>query len=182
MKFKKSIYFILITVFISIFVYADEQILFDSESFQHESNIPAKYAKRGVDGGKNISPELGWEPNDLPKGTQSVAIFVWDSHPVANNWVHWCIINIPTDIDGFDEGVSGKITDGVELVNSFGEKGYGGPQPPPGSGKHTYNFGLYALNTKSLNLSGEVTKDKFFTAIKGKVLDSSVFVGYFEQK
>jgi phosphatidylethanolamine-binding protein (PEBP) family uncharacterized protein len=32
-------------------------------------------------------------------------------------------------------------------TNSFGDRGYGGPCPPPGGGSHTYVFRLFALDS-----------------------------------
>lgn len=176
------LYTVALCIFLSIAVFADK-IYLESKSFETENNIPVKYAMTGVPGGKNISPELTWNPDDFPKGTKSLAVIMWDEHPIANDWIHWCVINIPLDLDGFDEGQSGDLAEeAVELINSFGDKGYGGPHPPPGSGRHLYRISLYALNSKTLSLSGEVTKKQFIKAIQGRVLSSYDIVGYFEQK
>ena len=44
-------------------------------------------------GGKNISLPLAW--TDTPAGTKSFALSIVDPHPVARNWVHWLVINLP---------------------------------------------------------------------------------------
>ena len=62
-------------------------------------------------------------------------------------WIHWAVINIPAFTDHLDEGASSKLTSpALELVNSFGFKGWGGPQPPKNTGNHEYKFIIYALN------------------------------------
>ena len=65
---------------------------------------------------------------------KSFALSMVDPHPVAQNWVHWLVISIPADVISFEEGASGKkLPPGsVELKNSSGDIGYGGPQPPKG--------------------------------------------------
>lgn len=109
-----------------------------SSSFQEGKPMPARFAMRAVDGGQNISPALSWK--NAPAGTKSMAVTCIDIHPVAHKWVHWMVINIPVGCTGFPEGASpGKLPRGSkELDNSYGENGYGGPQPPKGSGVHNY--------------------------------------------
>jgi len=104
-----------------------------SSAFQDGDKIPLKYVMPGA-GGQNFSVPLNW--SGAPAGTRSFALTMVDPHPVANNWVHWLVIDLPQDTTSLPEGASGgKMPKGaVELKNSFGETGYGGPQPPRGSG------------------------------------------------
>lgn len=101
-------------------------------------------------GGKNISPYLKWE--NAPEGTKSFVLTCIDPHPVANYWVHWMVINIPANICELPLDASNKkMPSGcIELNNSYGFKGYGGPQPPDGTGAHPYIFSIYALNTEKI--------------------------------
>src|SRR5712671_2641841 len=123
-----------------------------SSAFQEGKPIPTKYAHAGVTGGKNISLPVSW--SDAPKTTSSFALSIVDPHPVARNWVHWFAINIPSNCTGIAEGVSGKNmpTGAKELYNTYGEPGYGGPEPPKGSGPHPYVVTVYALNVPKLDL------------------------------
>ena len=116
-----------------------------SSAFPDGGKIPLPYVMPGA-GGQNISVPLSW--SGVPAGTQSFALAMVDPHPVANNWVHWLVIDLPKDSTSIPEGASGhKMPQGAqELKNSFGETGYGGPQPPRGSGDHPYVFTLYALS------------------------------------
>jgi Raf kinase inhibitor-like YbhB/YbcL family protein len=67
----------------------------------------------------------------------------------------------------------------VELKNSFGETGYGGPQPPRGSGDHPYLVTLYALNEARLELPIQTSLAAFNKALEGKILATSTVTGMF---
>jgi len=69
----------------------------------------------------------------------------------------------------FEEAVEGK--------NDYGEIGYGGPNPP--DKMHTYRFKLYALDTK-LDLAEGATKSELRKAMKGHVLDKTLFEGKYK--
>jgi hypothetical protein len=106
-----------------------------------------------------------------------------DPHPVAQNWVHWFVINIPADTTSLPEGASRKKMPpgATELRNSFGEIGYGGPQPPQGSGEHPYVVTLYALDLEKLDLGVNTTLGAFKKMIEGKVIQSASTTGKYER-
>jgi Raf kinase inhibitor-like YbhB/YbcL family protein len=149
-----------------------------SSAFQDGGKIPLQYVMPGA-GGKNLSVPLTW--TGAPPGTQSFALGMVDPHPVARNWVHWLVINIPKDATSIPEGASGKNMPpgAVELQNSFGKPGYGGPQPPPGSGDHPYVFTLYALNAPKVDLPQSTNLAAFKQALEGKTLATATITGYF---
>jgi len=152
-----------------------------SPAFQDRKPIPTIFAYRGVTGGQNISIPLEWA--DAPAGTRSFALAIVDPHPVANNWVHWLVINIPPTTAGFPKDVSGsRMQKGIiELYNSYGEPGYGGPEPPKGSGPHPYEITLFALNVDNLNLPRNTTLSSFYKSIDGKIIASAKFTGIYER-
>jgi len=149
-----------------------------SPAFSDGGSIPVKYVMPGA-GGENLSPPLEWE--DPPKGTRSFALSCHDPHPVARNWVHWLVINIPASVHSLPEGASRKTMPpgAVELVNSFGFTGYGGPMPPPGTGEHPYVFTLYALKVEKVNISGQLSLGQFEEAIAPFILGKAEITGYF---
>lgn len=152
-------------------------------SFADKASIPIQHAHRTVVGGKNIS--LGFSWSDPPTSTKSFALTIIDPHPVARNWVHWFLINIPFRERKIVEGASrtNSLPPGSkELMNSFHELGYGGPAPPPGSGQHPYVATLYALNVESLNLGVDCNLRQFQNAIEGKVIAELIVTGYYERK
>lgn len=149
---------------------------FSSSAFKDGAKIPVQYVMPGA-GGKNISVPLSWK--NIPSGTKSFALSVVDHHPVAQNWIHWLVINIPANASSIEEGASGKKMPpgSLELKNSFGEIGYGGPQPPRGTGDHPYIFTLYALNADKLNLGVNTSLSAFKKALEGKILGSTTLTG-----
>ena len=155
-----------------------ENMKFSSSAFGDGERIPLKYVMSGA-GGENLSPPLKWEGE--PEGTKSFAISCYDPHPVARNWVHWLVVNIPASVHSLSEGASGKSmpSGAVELANSFGFVGYGGPQPPPGTGDHPYVFTVYALKTEQVNLSGSHSIKEFEEFLKPYLLCKASITGYF---
>jgi Raf kinase inhibitor-like YbhB/YbcL family protein len=149
-----------------------------SSAFSDSGKIPLEYVMPGA-GGKNVSVPLTWK--DAPAGAQSFALAMVDPHPVAHNWVHWLVINLPKDAAAIPEGASGQNmpTGAVELQNSFGKPGYGGPQPPPGSGDHPYVFTLYALSVPKVELPKSTNLAAFKQAMEGKTLATATLTGYF---
>jgi Raf kinase inhibitor-like YbhB/YbcL family protein len=153
-----------------------ETMEISSAAFKDGGKIPIQYVMPGA-GGKNISIPLTWK--NVPAGTKSFSLSIVDPHPVAQNWVHWLVVNILPQITSIDEGASKrKMPMGsVELKNSFGDIGYGGPQPPKGTGDHPYVVTLYALNVEKLDLGVNTSLSAFKKAIEGKIIGSTSITG-----
>ncbi|MCK9375352.1 MAG: YbhB/YbcL family Raf kinase inhibitor-like protein [Syntrophobacterales bacterium] len=149
-----------------------------SSAFQDGGKIPLQFVMPGA-GGKNVSVPLSW--STPPAGTKSLALAMVDPHPVAHNWVHWLVIDLPQDAASLPQGASGRSMPqgAVELKNSFGKVGYGGPQPPPGSGDHPYVFTLYALSVPKVEVSQNTNLAGFKQALEGKILATATITGYF---
>ncbi|MCX6814847.1 MAG: YbhB/YbcL family Raf kinase inhibitor-like protein [Candidatus Aenigmarchaeota archaeon] len=147
-----------------------------SLAFKDGGRIPQKHAMPGA-GGDNLSIPLSWK--NPPAGTKSFALSIVDIHPVANNWMHWLVVNILAGVNSLPEGASGRRMPpgSIELRNSFGDTGYGGPQPPRGTGDHPYVITLYALNADKLNLGTSTYLSAFKKALEGKVLASASITG-----
>jgi Raf kinase inhibitor-like YbhB/YbcL family protein len=147
-----------------------------SAAFKDGEKIPIQYVMPGA-GGKNISVPLSWK--DAPSGTKSFALSMVDPHPVAQNWVHWLVINISESVTSLEERASGKKMPpgSVELKNSFGDIGYGGPQPPKGTGDHPYVFILYALKVEKLDVGASPSLSTFKKALEGKTFGSATITG-----
>ena len=147
-----------------------------SSAFKDGGKIPIQYVMPGA-GGKNISIPLAWK--NAPAGTKSFALSIVDPHQVAQNWVHWLVINISPSVTSIEQGASKKKMPpgSVELNNSFGDIGYGGPQPPKGTGDHPYVVTLYALNAEKLDLGVNTSLSAFKKAIEGKTITSASITG-----
>ncbi len=173
--------FFLAGVFMAVIFGQDKEgFTVSSSSFQNSKAIPAKLAMKAVEGGQNQSPELSWK--NAPQGTKAFAITCIDIHPIAQKWVHWIAIDIPAETLNLPEGASpSKMPKGaIELKNSFGGKGYGGPQPPKGSGVHNYIFTVYALS-EPVKADGFLSEDAFLKLVSGKVLAKTEITGTFSR-
>ncbi len=148
-------------------------------AFPNGGAIPKKYANLGISGGQNVSLPLSWS---IVQGAKSYALIIYDTNPVARNFVHWAVINIPPTVSEIPEGASGTSNMPMgckELVNNFGAKGYGGPQPPAGTGRHVYVVKVFALNAETINLQGQVSYNTFMSVIDGKVIGQGEISGWF---
>jgi Raf kinase inhibitor-like YbhB/YbcL family protein len=142
--------------------------------------MPPRFAMRAILGGHNISIPYVWQ--GAPIGTRSFALALVDTAPVAHNWVHWLVIDLPADSSALPEAASGTSAmphGAMELRNTFGTIGYGGPQPPIGTGAHPYVATLYALDTDKLAVLAAVTREEVLSAMDGHVLASATCTGRF---
>jgi len=152
-----------------------------SSAFSADQIIPARFAMQGARGGRNTSIPYDW--TGAPSATRSFALLLVDRKPAARDWVHWAVVDIPAETSALAEGASGSSampTDARELANTYGSRGYGGPLPPPGNGRHPYETTLYALDIASLDVSGDVTAAAFEGLVGDHVLARATFTGYFE--
>ena len=143
-----------------------------SSAFAAGGTIPRKYTGEGTD----VSPPLSW--SNVPEGTKEFALICDDPDaPRPTPWVHWVLYKIPASVRELPEGSSGGAREGR---NDFGNRGYGGPMPPPGHGVHHYHFKLYALDTE-LDLPPGATKDQVLAAMRGHVLAQGELVGTYQR-
>lgn len=151
-----------------------------SGAFEAGGSIPTRYTCDG----DNVSPPLRW--NNLPDGTRSLALVVDDPDAPRKTFVHWVLFNLPPDRDVLPEDLSveAHFDDAdqppIEGANDFGDRGYGGPCPPPSHDAHHYTFRLYALDTR-LNLGAGVTKEQLTQAMDGHLLAEANLMGTYRR-
>lgn len=151
-----------------------------SPAFGENERIPAVYAAPKF-GGEGRSLPFAWS---APEGTRSFVLAIVDHAPVAHEWVHWAVIDIPAETTSLPEGASGTSAmpaGARELTNTGGGHGYGGPAPPPGSGDHPYEVTIYALSVPAVQLLQKPTADDIQRAIEGKVLAKASLLGRYSQ-
>lgn len=145
--------------------------------------FPNKYAHRNIQGGQNISPPVLW--GEVPPGTRSFVLSVIDRHPTARSWIHWYVINIPHSLREIAERASGDRsrmpTGSMELRNSFGDLGYGGPSPNKNTGAHEYEITMMALSVESLPVGPYSTPEECEEEMRGTVLARGTAVGIFQR-
>ncbi|KAB1197337.1 MULTISPECIES: YbhB/YbcL family Raf kinase inhibitor-like protein [Haloferax] len=140
-----------------------------SPAFDDGTEIPRQYGYTN----QNTSPPLGIE--GVPTDAVSLALVMDDPDamkPAGKVWDHWVVWNIDPETADIAEGSVPAGAD--EGTNSYGKRGYGGPNPP--DREHTYRFVLYALDT-ALDLGSGATKSDLEAAIDGHVLDEARLTG-----
>ena len=147
-----------------------------SPAFPHRGEIPEAYTCDGA----NTHPPLAW--SGVPAGTRSLVLIVDDPDapdPKAptHTHVHWVLFDIPPSVAGLPAG-EGIPTAAREGLNSWKQRGYGGPCPP--MGRHRYFFKLYALDSALGDLDTS-TKDGVERAMRGHVLEQAELVGTYER-
>lgn len=172
------------------------KLIVTSASFENRKALPVKhaYANRPGQPEQNVSPQLSWKLEKAQKqAIKSYAVLMWDRHPVAQKFVHWCVLNIPSSATSLPEDFSAQLSlsgkgEGIQMTNSYGNSSYGGPQPPKGTGVHEYEFWVVGLNTdETLNVSdpsmpGWCEVDRFKKAISGKILAEGKLVGKYSAR
>ena len=140
-----------------------------SPAFENNNPIPRLYTCQG----KDISPPLNIE--GIPQGTKSLVLIMDDPDAPMGTWDHWVVWNIPPETTTVLEGAP----QGIEGMNSWPKKGYGGPCPP--SGTHRYFFKLYALGTK-LNIPENSTKRDVERAMQGNIIAQTQLIGNYKKE
>jgi len=148
-----------------------------SVAFEEGEPIPVEHTCRGDD----ASPPLHWE--ELPDGTQSIAVICEDPDAPNGTWAHWVIFNLPPHLSGLPPRfppVDTLPNGAVQGKNDFKRIGYGGPCPPPGA-PHRYFFKVYALDAempRKLN----TTRPELLAAMKGHILGEGHLMGTFQRR
>ncbi|MCZ8519925.1 MULTISPECIES: YbhB/YbcL family Raf kinase inhibitor-like protein [Paenibacillus] len=143
-----------------------------SPAFGAYGDMPARFAHGASADGRDVNPPLQWE--GAPQGTKSFAVVMYDLHPIADNWIHWSVLNLPASSRGLEEGVAGAIREGEETNPYFGMG------PPPHSGDHPYRIVVYALDTEKVELpAAPVFFEDLDPALKEHALARAEWTGYF---
>ncbi len=141
-----------------------------SPAFAYNTPIPAEYSCNG----RNVPPPLRWE--DVPAGTESLALVVDDPDAVGGLYIHWVVTGIPPSTT---EIVDSALPQGAQVsLNSGGKAAYLGPCPPAGTGVHHYRFQLYALS-KPLVLAPTTPAGQATQTIAGAAIATASTIGLF---
>src|SRR5437016_9278126 len=87
-----------------------------STAFDDRQAIPVRHTCEGA----NIAPELAWA--ELPRGTQSLALWCFDPDAPSGTFTHWTIWDLDPTLAGLPEGhVPPEARQGS---NGFGDSRY----------------------------------------------------------
>jgi Raf kinase inhibitor-like YbhB/YbcL family protein len=146
---------------------------FTEDGWLPVSTMGGPVSLTGCDGA-NKAPTLRW--TNVPSGTESFAFVITDvDAPVAGNFHHWLVWNIPASVTTLDGANNTGFSQGT---NDYGFSGYGGPCPPADGQVHHYIFTVYALNTTSVPGSG-LTYPQLMNAIGNYVIGATSTIGKF---
>ncbi len=123
----------------------------------------------------NISPPL--RISGVPDAAASLVLVMDDPdavEPAGKVWDHWILYNVPPDTAAIEEGAAPD--EAVAGTNDYGERGYGGPNPP--DREHTYRFRLYAVDTQ-LDIDAGATKETVLDAVEDHVIAEASLTGTF---
>lgn len=144
-----------------------DSLVISSSAFENEGLIPSKYTCEG----EGINPPL--DVQNIPDGTQTLAIIVEDPDAPNGTYDHWLVWNVPPQSIIEEDripGISGK--------NGAGKTGYHGPCPP--KGYHRYYFHVFALDS-SLELPGGIDKKTLQAAMKPHILSKGTLMGRYKK-
>ena len=109
--------------------------------------------------GDNISPPLSW--SGVPEDATQLRISLRDPDAPGGTFTHWLVAGIDPSSSEVGQGM--VPLGGTEEMNSFGERAYGGPCPPPGADPHRYIF-----TAEALDAAGDVLASAELTTTYGR--------------
>lgn len=144
-----------------------------STAFAGGAEIPSRYTCDG----DNLSPPLAWF--GAPPATRSFTILCRDPDAPAGVWYHWAIFDIPRTIDELAEHYPPGGAGMRQAINDFGKRGYGGPCPPRGHGRHHYHFTLYAVDVEHIVAPAGARCREIESATKVHALATAELIGLY---
>ena len=126
---------------------------------------------------QKASPQSGSSAERKPSKTSL------EDNNWAHNWRHWILLNIPANVNSLSpvkvSETKNPVWNGIiQGRNSWDEYGYGGPDPPRGSGPHKYCFYIYALDTE---LKAENNSENLLNKLEDHILSCGFFYKMYEK-
>ena len=158
------------------------EISLGSAAFANGARIPMRFTADG-DG---VSPPLHWGP--LPDGSAALALLVEDADsPSPNPIVHAVVYDLDLAANGLAEGAIGTGGDGQPGGetpetgrNSYLQRRWLAPDPPPGHGEHHYVFQLFALSSLP-HLERSPGRSALLDEFDGRLLGVGVLTGTYSR-
>lgn len=157
-----------------------DTILLSSAAFDDAEIIPQRHAGEGV--GENVPPPLSWSV--IPFGTVEFVLIVQDPDaPIPRPPVHLLATSIAAERTSVPEGyLMPEVGHDIRFGRGFaGHRGWTGPRPVRGHGRHRYVFHIFALSHR-LNLGDAPDYKAVMQAMSGAVLARGRLIGSYERK
>jgi Raf kinase inhibitor-like YbhB/YbcL family protein len=120
-------------------------------------------------GGQNVSPQLTWSAS--PAGARSLVLTLIDQDPRPHMWSHWIVVGLPPTAGAFTGGARAMPSGAHGVSSNFGDLGYAGPCPPPGSGVHHYRFTIWAMPTAEVSIAADEKADALQARLAKTAID-----------
>lgn len=146
-----------------------------SPAFQSGSQVPSRFTCDG----DNISPPLAW--SGVPPEARSLAMICRDPDAPSGDWYHWAVYDIPAGLTEIMERQAAGGAAMRQAINDFGKRGYGGPCPPHGHGRHHYHFTVYALDCEHLAVAENARCRQVEKAAKAHAIATAELIGMYER-
>lgn len=142
-----------------------------SDAFEQEGVIPTLYSCKG----EAINPPLTID--NIPEGTQSLAIIMDDPDAPRGLFTHWLEWNIPVaSAVSSTTTIAENSNPGISGTGTSGKTGYHPPCPP--NGRHRYYFKVYALDT-ALDLPVGSERSSMEDGMHGHVIAQGELMAYY---
>jgi Raf kinase inhibitor-like YbhB/YbcL family protein len=147
------------------------QLQLMSPTFKDHEPVPPRHAHDQ----ENVSPAIRW--SGVPEDATELVLVCEDPDAPNGTFLHWLVTGIDPATDGVAEGQTPP--GGTEWVNGFGERGWGGPQPPRGH-QHRYIIRLYALD-QPVRMPDQPSADDVHRQLDQRALASGTVVGTYQR-
>lgn len=153
-----------------------------SPAFADGARLPQRFTADG----EGVSPPLAWGP--LPDRTAALVLLVeGPDAPAPSALVHALVWDIDPATSALDEGAIGTRGDGKpggaapEIGrNSFLQRAWLAPDPPPGHGQHRYVFQLFALSSVP-DLGDSPGRSALLGALRPRLIGAGVLIGIYSR-
>jgi len=153
-----------------------------SAAFGDGERIPARFSADGA----GLSPPLHW--GTLPDGTAALALLVEDADsPSLLPLVHAVVWDLDLSAYALEEGAIGHGGDGKPGGetpetgrNSYLQRRWLPPDPPPGHGEHHYVFQLFALSSVP-DLERAPGRSALLDELNGRLLGVGILTGTYSR-
>jgi phosphatidylethanolamine-binding protein (PEBP) family uncharacterized protein len=149
-----------------------------SSAFDQMAAIPVQFTADGA----GTSPPLEW--HGVPSEAQCVVLIVEDADsPTPHPLVHAILVADGSGDSFLPWGAlsdEGRTESGEPGLNSYLQKGWLPPDPPPGHGMHRYAFQVFALVGGKV-FSRPLGRQELLAAVRERAIAAGCLVGTYER-